>query len=422
MFRLYFRINLLTRILCALVIGVVVGLIFKEYTIHIKVFGDIFLRLLNMIVLPIVMFSLIVGTASISPKKLGAIGSKVFLFYVIATMLSAIVGVFISLVFHIGGGANIINVVPSGSGAVAAFEVKKISFIDTLIQIFPTNIFRAMAEGQVLPVIFFAILVGIALSVLKEHDGKREGAVALYNILDSFVEIIYKIVKWIMEYAPIGVLALMAYTVGSQGFAVLNNLFIIIFVIYLSLLLLLIAVYFPILHYFKCSPLKFLSKAKDAMITAFVTRSSSGTLPVSMGIADKSFGVPKSIYSFSLPIGATMNMNGTVIYLVVCTVFIATALQIDLLNSKLLVIIIVSTLAAIGTAGIPSAGLIMLVMVLNSVGLSINDPEVAALYTMILGADALMDMGRTCMNVTGDLVGTVVVASMEDEIDKTLWS
>ena len=198
-------------------------------------------------------------------------------------------------------------------------------------------------------------------------------------------------------------------------------LFIIIFVIYLSLLLLLIAVYFPILHYFKCSPLKFLSKAKDAMITAFVTRSSSGTLPVSMGIADKSFGVPKSIYSFSLPIGATMNMNGTVIYLVVCTVFIATALQIDLLNSKLLVIIIVSTLAAVGTAGIPSAGLIMLVMVLNSVGLSINDPKVAALYTMILGADALMDMGRTCLNVTGDLVGTVVVASTENEIDRSLW-
>lgn len=418
MFRFYFRLNLLTRILCALVIGVIIGLIFGESTIHIKIFGDIFLRLLNMIVLPIIMFSLIVGTASISPKRLGAIGSKVFIFYIIATVLSAIVGVVISLVFHIGG-TNIINLVPGGE--VTTFEVKKISFLDTLLQIFPTNIFKAMAEGQVLPVIFFAILVGVALSVLKEQDEKKAGAEMFFNLLDAFVEIIYKIVKWIMEYAPIGVLALMAYTVGNQGFEVLKNLFLIIFVIYLSLFILLIVGYFPILHYFKCSPLKFLSKAKDAMITAFVTRSSSGTLPVSMGIADKSFGVPKSIYSFSLPIGATMNMNGTVIYLVVCTVFIATALQIDLLNSKLLVIIIVSTLAAVGTAGIPSAGLIMLVMVLNSVGLSINDPKVAALYTMILGADALMDMGRTCLNVTGDLVGTVVVASTENEIDKSLW-
>lgn len=418
MFRFYFRLNLLTRILCALVIGVIIGLIFGESTIHIKIFGDIFLRLLNMIVLPIIMFSLIVGTASISPKRLGAIGSKVFIFYIIVTVLSAIVGVVISLVFHIGG-TNIINLVPGGE--VTTFEVKKISFLDTLLQIFPTNIFKAMAEGQVLPVIFFAILVGVALSVLKEQDEKKAGAEMFFNLLDAFVEIIYKIVKWIMEYAPIGVLALMAYTVGNQGFEVLKNLFLIIFVIYLSLFILLIVGYFPILYYFKCSPLKFLSKAKDAMITAFVTRSSSGTLPVSMGIADKSFGVPKSIYSFSLPIGATMNMNGTVIYLVVCTVFIATALQIDLLNSKLLVIIIVSTLAAVGTAGIPSAGLIMLVMVLNSVGLSINDPKVAALYTMILGADALMDMGRTCLNVTGDLVGTVVVASTENEIDRSLW-
>jgi Na+/H+-dicarboxylate symporter len=224
-----------------------------------------------------------------------------------------------------------------------------------------------------------------------------------------------------MEYAPIGVLALIAYTVGSQGYSVLSNLLSIIGIIYLSLFILLIAIYFPILHFFKCPPLKFLIKAKDAMITAFVTRSSNGTLPVSMEVADKYFGVPKSIYSFSLPIGATINMNGTVIYLVVCTVFIATVLHIDLLNSKLLVIIIVSTLASIGTAGIPSAGIIMLVMVLNSIGLSFDDPKVAALYTMILGADALMDMGRTCMNVTGDLVGTLCVASMEDDIDRSLW-
>lgn len=415
----YFRINLLTRILCALVIGVILGLIFKDATIHIKIFGDIFLRLLNMIVLPIVMFSLIVGTASISPKKLGRIGSKVVIFYIIVTVFSAIVGIFVSLMFHIGNRANIADVAITKDGTT--FAVKKISFVDTLVQIFPTNIFKSMAEGQVLPVIFFAILVGIALSILKEHNEKSESAQTLYNILDSFVEIIYIIVRWIMEYAPIGVLALIAYTVGSQGYSVLKNLLSIIGIIYLGLFILLIAVYFPILHFFKCSPLKFLMKAKDAMITAFVTRSSSGTLPVSMGVADKYFGVPKSVYSFSLPLGATINMNGTVIYLVVCTVFIATALHIDILNSKLLIIIIVSTLAAIGTAGIPSAGIIMLVMVLNSIGLSFDDPKVAALYTMILGADALMDMGRTCMNVTGDLVGTVCVASMEDELDRTLW-
>ena len=247
MFRFYFRLNLLTRILCALVIGVIIGLIFGESTIHIKIFGDIFLRLLNMIVLPIIMFSLIVGTASISPKRLGAIGSKVFIFYIIVTVLSAIVGVVISLVFHIGG-TNIINLVPGGE--VTTFEVKKISFLDTLLQIFPTNIFKAMAEGQVLPVIFFAILVGVALSVLKEQDEKKAGAEMFFNLLDAFVEIIYKIVKWIMEYAPIGVLALMAYTVGNQGFEVLKNLFLIIFVIYLSLFILLIVGYFPILYYF----------------------------------------------------------------------------------------------------------------------------------------------------------------------------
>ncbi|MDY6821867.1 MAG: cation:dicarboxylase symporter family transporter, partial [Deferribacterota bacterium] len=189
----------------------------------------------------------------------------------------------------------------------------------------------------------------------------------------------------------------------------------------LALILLVILIYAPLLYYAKCSPLKFFSKAKEAIITAFVTRSSSGTLPISMDVAERKLGVSKSIYSFSLPIGATMNMDGTVIYLSVCAVFISTALNIDLLNSKIFVLIIVSTLASIGTAGIPGAGLIMLVMVLNSLGLSLNDPKVASLYTIILGADALMDMGRTCINVTGDLVGTVFVGSIENEIDRSLW-
>ncbi|MDY6822071.1 MAG: dicarboxylate/amino acid:cation symporter, partial [Deferribacterota bacterium] len=412
-------INLLTRILIALILGVFAGVILGENTIHIKIFGDIFLRLLNMIVLPIIAFSLIVGAASVSPKKLGSIGIKVFLFYIIMTSLSVIIGLVVSLGLHIGG-LEYLSGGPSSSSS-KTIEVNQVSFIDTLLQIFPTNIFKSLAEGQVLPVIFFSLLVGIALSILKENSNKKNGALLLFNIFESFVEIIYKIVEWILEYAPIGVFALIAYTVGSQGVGVLKNLIVIISVMYLALILLAIIIYAPLLHYVKCSPIKFFSKAKEAIITAFVTRSSSGTLPISMDVADKKLGVSKSIYSFSLPIGATMNMDGTVIYLSVCAVFISTALNIDLLNSKIFVLIIVSTLAAIGTAGVPGAGLIMLVMVLNSLGLSLNDPKVASLYTIILGADALMDMGRTCINVTGDLVGTVFVGSIENEIDRTLW-
>ncbi|MDY6820831.1 MAG: dicarboxylate/amino acid:cation symporter, partial [Deferribacterota bacterium] len=292
MFRWYFRTNLLTRILIALILGVFLGMILGENTIHIKIFGDIFLRLLNMIVLPIIAFSLIVGAASVSPKKLGSIGIKVFLFYVLITLLAVIIGLVVSLGFHIGG-LEYLNGGPSISSS-KTIEVNQASFIDTLLQVFPTNIFKSFAEGQVLPVIFFSLLVGIALSILKENSSKRDEALLLFNIFNAFVEIIYKIVEWILEYAPIGVFALIAYTVGSQGAGVLKNLLVIISVMYLALILLVILIYAPLLYYAKCSPFKFFSKAKEAIITAFVTRSSSGTLPISMDVAERKLGVSKS--------------------------------------------------------------------------------------------------------------------------------
>lgn len=287
----------------------------------------------------------------------------------------------------------------------------------------PTNPFAALTEGKVLQIIFFAIVLGIALTYLMNSRDERLKAAGdtVFKVFDGLAEAMYKIVRGILEYMPIGVFALIGYVVATYGPGVLGPLGIAVVALYVGLFIHIFLVYGGILALFRLNILKFLKRASEAMLTAFVTRSSSGTLPVTMRVAEEKLGIGKEVYAFTLPLGATINMDGTAMYQAIATIFIANALGIPLAPYQHLLIVLTAVLASIGTAGVPGAGLIMLAMVLEGVGLPLTDPSVALAYSMIAGIDVILDMGRTMVNVTGDLAGTSIVAKTEGELDESKW-
>ena len=225
-----------------------------------------------------------------------------------------------------------------------------------------------------------------------------------------------------MLYAPIGVFFLIFQVFTQQGADAFGPLLHVTLAVYIGLVLQIFVVYMLICAAFKINPVLFLKKVYEPWLTAFVTRSSGGTLPVSMDTAERKMGISKGVYSFTLPLGATINMDGTTIYLGVCATFIANAVGMPLDASQQMTVIITAVLASIGTAGVPGAGAIMLIMVMNSVNLDVTQGNVKLAYAMILGIDALLDMGRTSMNIVGDLCGTCVVANLEDEMDPSFWT
>lgn len=418
----YFKTSLLIRILSGLILGAVVGLVFGPEIEFISPVGDIFVNLLKMIVMPVVISTLIVGAGSIHPAQLGRVGVKALGIYMVTTAFAVGVGLLVGNLFKPGRGMEL---AAGGveSGAPTAMEAP--SLVETLVNIVPINPFNAITTGQILPTIFFCLLFGIAIAYLKQSDNKRIKSAAhiIYGFFEGFAEVMYLVVHWILQYAPIGVFALIAVVFGSQGADAFGPLGMTTLAVYLAFAAHILLVYGGILIFFKLNPFQFYKKAREAMVTAFVTRSSSGTLPVSMDVAESEMGVDKGVYSFSLPLGATINMDGTAIYQGVCAIFIGFAIDAPLTFSQQMTIIATAVLASIGTAGVPGAGAIMLMMVLNSVGLSVEPgTTVAMAYAMIFGIDALLDMGRTITNVTGDLTVTCIVAKSEDEIDLTKWT
>ncbi len=424
----YFKSNLLSRILIGLVAGVAVGIALgyadpettKKFVDNTKIFGDIFIRLLKMIIVPVIFFSLIGGAASISPSKLGRVGAKIIAFYMATSALSVGLGLFFANLLQPGSGMNLV-----GSEAVKGKMAEAPSVATVFLNIIPTNPAESLAKGDVLPIIFFAMLFGLSISFLKDSkdDIVRNGADSLHNIVNAAAETMYRIVNWIMQYAPIGVFFLIAIVFAQQGAKALGPLLMVTLTVYLALIALTIIGYGGLLAVFRMGFFKFLKGANEAMITAFVTRSSSATLPITMRVSEEKLGIPRSISSFTLPLGATINMNGTAIYLGVCAMFIGYAIGQPLTVAQQMTVVTTATLAAIGTAGVPGAGAIMLLMVMESIGLKVETGSaVAAGYAMILGIDALLDMGRTCLNVTGDIVCTAIVAKGENELDETKWA
>ncbi|SHM64549.1 Na+/H+-dicarboxylate symporter [Caldanaerovirga acetigignens] len=403
------RLSITTRILIGLVLGIIVGLFFTSSpgtaSTYIKPFGDLFLNLIKMIIVPLVLSSLVVGAASTGDVgKLGRIGIKTLAYYLLTTAFAVTLGLILGNILDPGLGMTL----PSD----AKVEVSKApSIVETLLGIVPTNPIKAMADTNMLQIIVFAIFIGIAITLVGEK-GKP-----VLNFFDSLAEISYKIVAIIMEYAPIGVFALIVPVVAANGPAVLLPLLKVIITVYIGCALHAGLVYSTLVWLFaRMNPIKFFKGAAPAMMMAFTTSSSSATLPVSMESSEKNLGVSKSISSFVLPLGATINMDGTALYQGVCALFVAQVLGIDLTLSQQMVIVLTATLASIGTAGVPGAGLIMLTMVLQSVGLPLEG------IAIIGGIDRILDMARTCINVTGDIAGSVVVASTEGELRRDITS
>ena len=423
----YFKPNLLSRILIGLVLGAVVGIALgygspeavKAFVDNTKFFGDLFIRLLKMIVVPVILFSLIAGAASIAPSRLGRVGVKIMVYYLATSALAVAIGLAFANVFQPGAGMGIV-----GDAAVQGKAAESPTMSQILLNIVPTNPAESLAKGDVLPIIFFAVLFGLAIAYVKDSKDPvvAKGADSLFQLVNAAAETMYKIVRGIMEYAPIGVFFLIAMVFAQQGAKALGPLLFVTLTVYVGLLVHLVISYGGIMAVAGLGFFKFLKGANEAMITAFVTRSSGGTLPVTMRCSEEKLGIPRNICSFTLPLGATINMDGTAIYLGVCAMFIGYATGNPLTMDQQVTVIITATLASIGTAGVPGAGAIMLLMVLESIGMKVEaGSAIAAAYAMILGIDALLDMGRTCLNVGGDMAGSAIVAKSEGELELAKW-
>ncbi|KIX15616.1 dicarboxylate/amino acid:cation symporter [Dethiosulfatarculus sandiegensis] len=415
----YFHTSLLLRIFTALILGAVAGIVIGPEIQWVKPLGDIFVRLLKMIVMPVVLFTLVVGSASIHPSRLGRIGLKSLLLYVFTSALAVGIGVLFANLFSPGQGLQL-----ASSADMTGKALNAPSLIDTFLNIIPTNPFNAISSGKILPTILVAIIFGMGVSHLRESKDERikKAANTVFSLFEGGAEVMYKVVGWVLEYAPVGVFALIAVVFGKQGAQAFGPLAIVTITVYCAFIFHAFLVYGGMLAFYRINFFKFLLNARAAIVTAFVTRSSGGTLPVSMEVAEEKLGVSKSVYSFSLPLGATLNMDGAAIYQGVCAIFVGLAIGLPLTFSQQMTVIVTAVLASIGSAGVPGAGAIMLLMVLESVGLKIEaGSAVAAAYAMILGVDALLDMGRTALNVTGDLTVTCVVAKTEGELNEQAW-
>ncbi len=420
LFGWYFNSSLLLRIMVGLILGAACGIFFGSSMSWVQPFGEIFIRLLKMIVMPVIILTLTIGAASIHPSKLGRVGAKAFALYTITTAFAISLGLIFGNIFKPGKGMEL----QAADAAAQKMEITTPSLLDTFINIIPTNPFEVIVAGNILPVIFFCLLFGIGLAYVRNSEKVevKDAGETLFSIFNAGAEVIYLVVHWILQYAPIGVFALIAEVFGNQGAEAFGPLAMITFAIYAGFLTHMTLVYGSILAFAKINPFLFFSKAKETTITGFVTRSSGGTLPVSIDIAENKMGIAQGVYSFSLPLGATINMDGTAIYQGVSAIFVGFAIGAPLSFDSQLTVIATAVLASIGTAGVPGAGAIMLMMVLNSIGLKVEPgTTVAAAYAMIFGIDALLDMGRTACNVTGDLAVTCVVAKSEDAMDPTYW-
>ena len=404
--------GLTTQIFIGLFLGLLVGIVFNLFvpSSYIKdtilvngifdVLGQGFIRLMQMLVVPLVFFSLVTGAMSMGDtKKLGKIGVKTLVFYLFTTALAITLALLLASFIKPGVGIDLSKV----SQAAQADPAKAVSIKDTVLNLIPTNPIKAMAEGNMLQIIFFALLVGIILANL----GEKAHNVA--NIFEEFNDIMMDMTMIVMKFAPIGVFALITKTFATLGLSAIFSMLKYMLTVVLGLGLQLFLVYMVLLTIFaKANPFKFLKKFFPVLGFAFSTSSSNATVPMNINKLEE-LGVSRKISSFTIPLGATINMDGTAIMQGVAVVFAANAYGMQLTPQNFLTVIAAATLASVGTAGIPSVGLITLSMVFNSIGLPISA------IAMIMGIDRILDMIRTAINITGDAVCTVIVANSSGE-------
>jgi len=399
------------QIAIALVAGVVVGVALnltgnEAIAGGIKNIGTLFISAIQMLVVPLIFVSLVCGMTSLRDlNKMGRIGLKTVVLYMITTAIAITIGLLLGAIFQPGTGIDL------SATATATAPSEAPSFIGTILGLVPSNPIAAAAEGNVLQIIVFAIVFGLAINMAGE-----KGAI-VRNFFESMSEVMYKLTDIVIWFAPYGVFALMTWVAGTYGISVLLPLGGVIVAVYVGCVVQAVLVYGGMVKFVAgLNPVRFFQGIIEPQIVAFTTTSSAGTLPVSLKATQNNLGVSKSVSSFVLPLGATINMDGTALYQGVCALFVAQAYGIELGTGDFVTIILTSTLASIGTAGVPGAGLIMLSLVLTSVGLPLEG------VALIAGIDRILDMARTALNITGDCSVSVVVAKSEGEVDEVAYN
>ena len=400
------KLSLAMQIFIAMLLAIVGGLLLQGQadfaTNFIKPFGTIFLNLVKFIVVPIVLFSIMCGIISMKDiRKVGSIGLKTVVFYLCTTAFAVTIGLL---------GANLFKgLFPAIATTDLSYEASaSASFMDTLVNIFPSNFFKPMVEANMLQVIVVAVLLGFSIILVGEKNAK---VVSAFNDLN---EIFMKCMELILKLSPIGVFCLLCPIIAANGAAIIGSLAMVLLTAYICYIVHAVVVYsLSVKAMGGMSPVKFFKGMMPAIIFAFSSASSVGTLPINLSCTEK-LGAKKEVASFVLPLGATINMDGTAIYQGVCAVFIASCYGIQLTLPQMLTIVLTATLASIGTAGVPGAGMVMLAMVLTSVGLPVDG------IALVAGVDRIFDMGRTTVNITGDAACAIVVSNIEEKRGKKL--
>ena len=393
--------KLWVKILVAMGLGILFGAIFGKSAQLLAPIGDIFLRLINMIIVPLVLSSMAVGITSIhDPQKLGRVGLKTLFLYIATTAIAIGIGLVFAKLIRPGAGLHL-----EATLQMAATETPSIS--ELLIGIIPKNPFEALAKAHILQVIVFAIFLGISINFAGDRGRP------LLELLESLADVMYRLTSIIMEFSPYGVFAIIAATTGQHGLKALSELAIFLFAYLAACAVHVVVVDFGLLYFFaRLNPLPFLRGMSDALMVAFSTASSSAALPVSMHCVQENLGVSKNMSSFVLPLGSTVNMNGAAIFQGMAALFVAQVYGVQLDFQQLMTIVVTAVLSAVGAAGVPGSGFIMLSAVFTSVGLPVEG------LALLWGIDRVREMFSTVLNVMGDSIVAIYVAKQEGELDE----
>ena len=400
------KLSLPIKIFIGMALGIIAGLIFAfahlgEFTKEwIKPIGTIYVNLLKFLVVPVVLFSIADGVISLNDlKRVGSVGLKTFVYYMATTALAVVIGLALVNIFK-----GAFTPLPSADIEALTYEAKEApSVMQVIVNIFPSNLVQPMVTSDMLPIIVIAIFLGAGCLAAGEKGAK------IADLINCGQDVVMKIMMMIISFTPIGVFCLMTNVVAENGPQIIGKLALIIGVAYLGYIIHVLVVYGLSVRFLsKMSPIKFFKGIAPAMITAFTTTSSNATLPVNIECCNN-MGAEPEISAFVLPLGATINMDGTAIYQCVATIFLATCCGMTLTLGQMVTIVVTATLASIGTAGTPGAGMIMLAMVLEAMNIPVD------MIMIIYGIDRLFDMGRTCLNITGDISCACCVTKWESK-------
>ncbi len=401
------RISLPMQMAIGMGLGIVAGMLAQGTSLGADVFkplGDLFIRLIRMVVVPLVFTTLVAGAAGIiDTSKLGRVAVKTLIFYVVCMAASVIVGLVVANVINPGYGLSI------STESLKAKSVTPPKLVTTLMELIPMNPMDAMAKGNMLQIIIFAIIFGFGITALGEKGR------FLQEFFERCGDVMIKVTGFVMLYAPIGIFGLIAYTVTAHGLSVLLPLAKVIAAMYIACVIVFLLVYTPLLLFLVRMPIgKFMSGLAEPLLIAFSTCSSAAALPANMR-STRRLGASKAVTSFSIPLGNTINMDGTAVYMGVATIFVAQVYGIPMTVTTMITVVAMSILAAIGSMGVPGAGLIMISIVFVQVGIPLEG------VALVAGIDRVLDMARTTMNIMGDSLGALVVSKLEGDLNTEPW-